>query len=129
MPVVVTELFQGNVKGTYLERRDGSLPGKLHQAGVAVAIATGTSTGADHLTMKAAWACGKGMPEDAAIRAITLTAAEVLGVEEHIGSLDQGKVADVLITSGPLLRSDTRVLRVISQGQTQFEAHNQKEVK
>ncbi len=129
VPVVVTELFQGNVKGTYLERRDGSLPGKLHQAGVAVAIATGTSTGADHLTMKAAWACGKGMPEDAAIRAITLTAAEVLGVEEHIGSLDQGKVADVLITSGPLLRSDTRVLRVISQGQTQFEAHNQKEVK
>ncbi|MHC4853923.1 MAG: amidohydrolase family protein [Planctomycetota bacterium] len=125
VPVVVTELLPAGAKGTYLHSRDGSLPGKLHQAGVAVAIASGGG-GAEHLTMKAAWACGKGMPEDAAIRAITLTPAEVLGVENHVGSLDRGKVADVLITSGPLLQSDTRVLRVISQGQTQFESKEAK---
>ncbi len=128
VPVVITALLPRGAKGTYEERRDGSLPGKLHEAGVAVAIGTGGGA-AEHLTMKAAWACGKGMPEDAAIRAITLTAAEVLGISNHVGSLDRGKVADVLITSGPLLQSDTRVLRVISRGQTQFDAKTAKAAK
>jgi len=128
VPVVITDLLPGAAKGTYEERRDGSLPGKLNEAGVAVAIATGGGA-AQHLTMKAACACGRGMPEDAAIRAITLTAAEVLGVANHVGSLDRGKVADVLITSGPLLQSDTRVLRVISRGQTQFDAKTAKAAK
>ncbi len=122
-PVVITDLLPGPAEGTYEERRDGTLPQKLHEAGVAVAIATGGGAGAaEHLAMKAAWACGHGLPEDAAIRAITLTAAEILGVATHVGSLERGKVADVLVTSGPLLESDTRVLRVISQGETQFDA-------
>lgn len=120
-PVVVSQLLPGAAKGTFEERRDGTLPGKLHRAGVAVAIASGGDA-AEHLTLKAAWACGMGLPEDAAIRAITLTPAEILGVANLVGSLERGKVADVLITSGPLLKSDTRVVRVISQGQTQFDA-------
>ena len=53
--------------------------------------------------------------------AITLTPATILGMSRNIGSLEAGKRADVIITSGPLLRSDSVILAVLSGGQVQFE--------
>jgi imidazolonepropionase-like amidohydrolase len=120
-PVVVTDLLP--MKTDLEQKRDrGALPASLHEAGVAVAIGSGSVDNARNLTLMAAYACGRGLPEDAAVRALTLTPAEILGVADQIGSLARNKVADILITTGPLLRSDTRVVRVIAQGRTQYEA-------
>ena len=87
-----------------------------------VAIASGSLSNARNLTMMAAYACGKGLSVDDAVRALTLTPAEILGVADKVGSLEKNKWADLLITSGPLLDSDTRILRVLSRGKTQYEA-------
>ena len=120
-PVVVTDLLP--TAADILAKRDrGALPASLHKAGVAVAIGSGDIKNARNLTLMAAYACGQGLPEDAAVRALTLVPAKILGVDDQIGSLARNKVADILITSGPLLRSDTRILRVIAQGRTQYEA-------
>lgn len=119
-PVVITDLLPGS--DTLTKDRDGSLPGTLHKAGVSVAIGSGTLGNAHNLTLMAAFAAGKGLPEDAAVRALTLTPAEILGVADQLGSLEKNKIADLIITSGPLLSSDTRILRVFSNGKLQYES-------
>jgi imidazolonepropionase-like amidohydrolase len=88
---------------------------------VPFAIATGSGRRARTLPMMAAAAVGAGLSHDAAIRAITLTAAEILGVQKDIGSLQQGKLADLVVCDRPLLQSDSRVLAVYSGGALQFE--------
>ncbi len=67
-------------------------------------------------------AVGQGVPIGIAVRAVTLTPAEILGVGDRVGSLEPDKLADVLVTSHPLESSDARVLRVISAGRTVHEA-------
>ena len=74
------------------------------------------------LPMMAAAAIGNGLPEAAALRAITLTPAEILGVAKETGSLTRNKLADVIVTSGPLFASDSRMLLVLSKGRTEYEA-------
>jgi len=65
-------------------------------------IATGGIVGRDMLTypLEAAFAIRGGASPDAALRAITLTAAEALGVEQRVGSLERGKDADIVIYPG-----------------------------
>ena len=95
-----------------------SLAADLHRAGVPVVIASGDVERSRFLPLLAALCAGGGLPEDAAVRAITLTAAEVLGIADRTGSLDVGKRADILVTSAPLLSSEARVLRVLADGET-----------
>ena len=77
---------------------------------------------ARNLASIAAEAVGQGVPADSALRAVTIHAAQVLGIAQHCGSLEPGKFADLVLTSGPLLSSDTRILRVLSGGRTAHEA-------
>src|SRR5690606_35621408 len=93
----------------------------LAEAGVPVAIGSGALGRADHLPLLAAEAVGHGLPADVAVRAITLTPAEILGVQDRVGSLEPGKLADVVVTSGDLLASRSRVLHVLSAGRTIHE--------
>lgn len=77
------------------------MPGVLAKAGVKVALCTDHPTlPSENLFVQAALACRDGMPEELAIRAITLTAAELLGIADRVGSLQEGKDADIAIFSG-----------------------------
>jgi len=120
-PVVLTDLLPEPGPSS-LQRKDPRLAAELSEAGIAVAIGSGSASSSRHLTLLAAYAVGFGMSPDAAVAAITLTPAKILGLSKQVGSLDQGKLADILLTSGPILSSDTHILRVISAGSTQFEA-------
>ena len=53
-----------------------------------------------NLPLAAAYTIRGGLPQEAALRALTLDAAEILGVEDRIGSLEVGKDADLIITDG-----------------------------
>ena len=99
------------------------MPHKLNEAGIAFAIASGTARLSPLLPMMAdAAIIGRGLSPEAALRAITLTPAEILGIAEDTGSLARGKFADVVVTSGPLFQSDSRVLLVLAKGRTEYEA-------
>ena len=98
-----------------------SVAAELAAAGVAVALGSGDNRTARHLTLLAADACAAGLPKADAIRALTLTPAKILGLGKSVGSIETGKRADLLITTGPLLHSDTRIQRVIARGRTVFE--------
>jgi imidazolonepropionase-like amidohydrolase len=75
-------------------------PGLLAQAGVQVAIQTDEMSAVKYLPINAALAVREGMPEEEALRAITINAAEIIGVADRVGSLEVGKDADVVVFSG-----------------------------
>jgi imidazolonepropionase-like amidohydrolase len=105
-----------------LPRLDPALAAKLATGGASVAIASGGGRTGRFLPLLAATAAGHGLDPEQAVRAITLTPAEILGIERQTGSLEPGKLADIVVTSGPLLHSDTRILRVLSRGTTVHDA-------
>ncbi len=75
-------------------------PGLLAKAGVKVAIQTDEMSAVRYLSINAALAVREGMPEDEALKAITIYSAEVIGVQDRVGSLEAGKDADVVVFSG-----------------------------
>ncbi|MEI6875862.1 MAG: amidohydrolase, partial [Spirochaetota bacterium] len=89
IPVIVGSLGLG-AKRTETERAELELAARLAKVGLEVALQTEDSFGigaAEEFPMVAALAVKGGLPRDAALRSITLTAAEVLGVADRVGSL------------------------------------------
>lgn len=95
-------------------------PRRLQAAGVKVAIANGGGTFvAPHernLPYEAAEAVAWGLEPDEALRMITLYPAEILGVEERLGSIETGKDATLIVTDGNPLDIRSNVLRAFIQG-------------
>ena len=79
---------------------------KLYEAGVPFAlIGHSGSTKSDMITIQAALAVAAGLPEEEALKAITLYPAQIYGIDDRVGSLEVGKVADLVLTQGcPLTR-------------------------
>ena len=95
--------------------------GVLASAGVKVAIQTDQMSAVRYLRLDAAVAVNEGMSDDDALRAITLTPAEILGIDDRVGSLEAGKDADIVILSAhPLDVAHGRVQRVLIDGQTVY---------
>jgi hypothetical protein len=64
----------------------------------------------------------KGVSRDAVLRGVTLTPAEILGIQKEVGSLEKGKAADVLLWSGDPLAPGSELVRVIVGGNTVLDA-------
>jgi len=97
-----------------------SLPARLQAAGVRYCIGdsggTDSAANARNLPYLAAQAVGFGLSREQALRAITLSAAEVLGVADAVGSIDVGKSADLFVTDGDPFEMKTRVEQVYIAG-------------
>ncbi len=88
-------------------------PAALHRAGVSFALVSGH--GRDFVA-GVRKAIDKGLPKEAALRAITLAPAEVLGVSDRLGSVETGKIANVVAWSGEPLAKDTKAKYVFVDG-------------
>ncbi|MCY3808614.1 MAG: amidohydrolase family protein [Gemmatimonadetes bacterium] len=84
-------------------------PGKLHAAGVRIAFATFGSSDSRTLPYEAAQAVPYGLPRDAAIAAVTRNAAEMLGFGARLGTIEAGRIANLMITDGDPLEIRTQV--------------------
>lgn len=93
----------------------------LARAGVPLAVA-GDDASLPALLRTAARLVGQGLTVDQALRAVTLGAAEVLGVASGSGSIEKGKGADLVLLSGDPLASRTRVLATLSGGRIVYDA-------
>ncbi|MEA1882419.1 MAG: amidohydrolase family protein [Candidatus Marinimicrobia bacterium] len=95
-------------------------PSMLNEAGVKFCIASSGSAGGAYrlrnLPNQAAMATAYGLPKDAALRSITLSAAEVIGIDDKVGSLESGKDATLFISNGDPLEIRTNVLQAYIQG-------------
>lgn len=97
-------------------------PAILHRAGVKFALMTDHGVIPEpYLPVEAGLCVREGLPEMEAMRAITIHAAEVLGLEERLGSLAPGKDADVVIFDGHPLETRTHASLVIVNGNIAYE--------
>ena len=92
-------------------------PGRLAAAGVKFAFQDGGVTNiADYFT-NTQKAIEGGLARDAAIRAMTLSPAEIFGVADRTGSIEAGKIANLTVVRGDLFGSDRVVTHVFVDGQ------------
>ncbi|MBI4544517.1 MAG: amidohydrolase family protein [Gemmatimonadetes bacterium] len=89
---------------------------RLEAAGVLVAFATFDAHNSRKLKQGAGIAVAYGMPWEAGLRSVTLTAARIWGIADRYGSLEPGKDADVVIWSGDPFELLTRVEHVFIRG-------------
>ena len=92
------------------------VPGELARAGVSFAFSSSGLNEPKDFVRNAARAVKAGLPEDAAIRALTIEAAAIAGVNDRLGSLEKGKTANVIVTDGSLFDEKTMVKRVFVEG-------------
>ena len=119
VPVVITGVLD-------LPRRDDApydehftLPARLQAAGLSYAITSGEETPHErNLPYAAAMAAAHGLSPELAIRAITLGPAELLGIADRYGSLEVGKSATLIVTTGNPLEVRTRVRQAFIDGRT-----------
>jgi imidazolonepropionase-like amidohydrolase len=116
IPVIIGPLFTSRSK---VELRNRSLanPGRLDAAGVTIAITTDHPVVPIHfLIHQASLAVKEGLDAGAALRAVTINPARILGVDDRIGSLEPGKDADLVIWSGDPLDVTSRAERAYQDG-------------
>lgn len=89
----------------------------LYDAGIRFSIQTDDAHNTRNLPYHAAACAAFGLPKEIALRAITLSPAEIFGVADRLGSLEVGKVANVIVTDGDPLEIRTNVRRVFIAGE------------
>jgi imidazolonepropionase-like amidohydrolase len=95
-------------------------PGLMAKAGVKVAIQTDEMSAVKYLPINAALAVREGMPEEEALKAITIYPAQVIGVSDRVGSLEPGKDADVVVFAGHPFDYRSVVELVLVDGQVAY---------
>jgi imidazolonepropionase-like amidohydrolase len=89
----------------------------LYDAGIPFSIQSQDSHNARNLPYHAAACAAFGLPKDAALKAVTISPAQIFGVADKVGSLEVGKRADVILTDGDPLEIVTHVKRLFIGGE------------
>jgi len=93
-----------------------TLPSEVYKAGVKFAFGTFENEFVRDLPYQAATAVGFGLPQEEALKAVTINAAEIWGVSGELGSIEKGKVADLMVTTGDPLEIQTQVKHIYIAG-------------
>ena len=121
MQVVVGPMLSDRSK---IELKNQSLatPGVLSKHGIKLAIMTDhPCVPIQHLSLCAAIAVREGMEEEEALKAITINAAEIVGIADRVGSIEVGKDCDLVIFDGSPLNIQSKVANTIINGVSVFE--------
>ena len=115
VPVIVGPIYEPPKTE---ERYDAvyMLPGELAKRGVKIAFASYDAHNARNLPYEAGFATAFGLPYEDALKALTINPAEIWGVADKLGSLDVGKIANVVVANGDPLDVKTDVKQVYIQG-------------
>jgi imidazolonepropionase-like amidohydrolase len=116
VPVILGNILSLPANEDAFHAASYQLAGELAQAGVKMAFATGDSAYVRILPYHAAMSVAWGMKREDALRALTINAAEILGVADRVGSLEAGKDANLFISKGDPLEIKTAVTNVFING-------------
>ncbi|MBL8998250.1 MAG: amidohydrolase family protein [Gemmatimonadales bacterium] len=117
VPVILTSTMAAPDRN--YEGYDGAytMPARLHAAGVKIAISGGAGAlYSNRLPWEAGVAVAFGLSEEEALKAVTINAAEMMGVSDKVGSLEVGKEATLLITTGTPLDMTSNIEQSYIQG-------------
>ena len=113
VPVIVTAVMHLPSREDDPYDVNYTIPAKLAAAGVTFAISTG-DRGSEIRTLpyNAGMAAAHGLSKADALRSVTLWPAQIFGVGDRLGSIDVGKMANIVVTTGDMLeaRTDTKYL-------------------
>ncbi|HJQ33721.1 MAG TPA: amidohydrolase family protein [Pyrinomonadaceae bacterium] len=90
--------------------------GRLAAAGVRFAFQSGGMTTMTDFLSNASKAVENGLSRDEAVRALTLRPAEILGVQNQLGTIEVGKIANLTVTRGDLFDKNRRIAQVFIDG-------------
>lgn len=115
-PVIVGSIYDQPKES---ERYDAvyKLPAEMAKRGIKIAFASFDAHNSRNLPYAAGFATAFGLSHDEALKAITLNPAQIWGVDKDLGSLDTGKVANVVVANGDPLDVKTDVKHVFIDGQ------------
>ncbi|MDX1638156.1 MAG: amidohydrolase family protein [Balneolaceae bacterium] len=99
VPCLVSTLYTP-VRDNDNYQRPYQNPAKLHEAGVKVAIGTGSTENVRNLPYHAGFAAAYGLGREEALKAVTINAAEIFGVDDRLGGIEEGKQANLFIADG-----------------------------
>ena len=119
IPVIVSAVYRVPSRRNAAYDEGYTLPAQLEAAGIKYCISAGGRFGASglrNLPYNAATAAAYGLTEDQALRSITLSPAEILGVADRVGSLQVGLDATLFIADGDILETASQVESAFIQG-------------
>ncbi|MDQ8158538.1 MAG: amidohydrolase family protein [Gemmatimonadota bacterium] len=117
VPVILTSTMSAPDRQYESYDNAYATPAKLHAAGVKFAIAGGSGGLYSYrLPWEAGVAVAFGLPEEEALKAVTINAAEFMGVADKVGSLEVGKEGTLLITTGTPLDMTSTIIQSYIQG-------------
>lgn len=99
-------------------------PGLLHEAGVEIAFGSSLGRGfaptgphgSRGIPYQAGMGIPYGLPADAALRAVTVNPARMFGLDDRLGTLEEGKLANLIVTDGDPLEITTQILHLFIGG-------------
>jgi len=119
VPVIVSAVYRLPLRVDDPYDAAYTLPARLLEAGVRFCISgsdRSETSNARNLAYHAATAVAYGLPADEALKSITLYPAEILGVADRVGSLEVGKDATLIVTTGDPLETASNVELAFIQG-------------
>ena len=119
IPVIVSAVYRLPSRRHAAYDEGYTLPARLEAAGIQYCISAGGRFGASglrNLPYNAATAAASGLTEAQALRSITLSAAEILGVSDRVGAIKVGMDATLFLADGDILETPTQVELAFVQG-------------
>lgn len=116
VPVIVGPMLRTPTRGYDNYQRPYQNAGLLAKAGVKIAIMSGDTENVRNLIYNAGYAATYGLGTEEAVKAITLNPAEIFGVADKIGSIQEGKMANLFIADGDPFEPSTTVEQVFISG-------------
>jgi imidazolonepropionase-like amidohydrolase len=116
IPVVIGNVLTTPLREDAFHAASYQLAGELAKAGVKIAFATSDAAYARNLPYHAAMSVAWGLDRDEAVKALTINAAQILGVADRVGTIEPGKDANLFISKGDPLEIRTEVTKVIIEG-------------
>ena len=92
-------------------------PSELFTAGIPIAFSSFGTSFSRRLPQYAGTAVAYGLPHDEALKAVMLNAAQIFGLADQLGTLEPGKIANVIVTNGDPLELQTQVRYLFVKGQ------------
>jgi imidazolonepropionase-like amidohydrolase len=91
-------------------------PGIMQKAGIKVALRTSETENVRNLSFNAGFAAAYGMGREEALRSVTIVPAEIFGVSDKLGSVEVGKVANLVVCDGDPFETKTNIVHVFING-------------
>jgi len=116
VPVILGSVLESPGDDSYPYDANYATAATLVKAGVKIAFTSDSTSSARDLPWHAGMSVAFGLPKDEAVKAVTINAAQILGIDAQTGSISEGKFANIMLTDGDPLEHATKVKQLFIAG-------------